>query len=65
MDPSRVYQHYAPGRLIFGPKSLNEMAKEIPAKEIALIVTQGGFEIRNSRQGDRCPQGSGHSLPRF
>jgi alcohol dehydrogenase class IV len=42
MDPWRVYQHCNPGKLIFGPKSLNEIPKEIPTKEIPLIVTDKG-----------------------
>lgn len=42
MNPQRVYQHYNPGRLIFGPKSLNELAKEIPANEVPLIITDKG-----------------------
>jgi len=42
MDPCRVYQHWNPGRLIFGPKSLNEVAKEISSKEVPLIVTDKG-----------------------
>ena len=43
MDPCRVYQHWNPGRLIFGPKSLNEVAKEISSKEVPLIVTDRGI----------------------
>ncbi len=42
MHPQRVYQHYNPGRLIFGPKSLNELAKEIPANEVPLVITDRG-----------------------
>lgn len=42
MNPQRIYQHYNPGRLIFGPKSLNELAKEIPASEIPLVITDQG-----------------------
>jgi len=42
MDPLRIYQHHTPGKLIFGQKSLNELAKEIPAKEMPLIVTDQG-----------------------
>ena len=42
MNPQRVYQHNNPGRLIFGPKSLNELAKEIPANETPLVITDKG-----------------------
>jgi alcohol dehydrogenase class IV len=42
MNPQRVYQHSNPGRLIFGPKSINELTKEIPANEIPLIITDQG-----------------------
>ena len=43
MDPLRIYQHWNPGKLIFGPKSLNELAIEIPCSEIPLIVTDKGI----------------------
>ena len=42
MNPQRVYQHNNPGRLIFGPKSVNELANEIPANEIPLVITDKG-----------------------
>ncbi len=42
MHPQRVYLHNNPGRLIFGPKSLNELAKEIPANEVPLVITDRG-----------------------
>jgi len=42
MNPQRVYQHNNPGRLIFGPKSVNELANEIPANEIPLVITDQG-----------------------
>jgi len=43
MDPLRIYQHWNPGKLIFGPKSLNELAIEIPRSEVPLIVTDKGI----------------------
>jgi len=42
MNPLRVYQHSNPGRLIFGPNSLNELTKELSSKEVPLIVTDKG-----------------------
>jgi len=42
MNPWRVYQHWNPGKLIFGPNSLNELTKEISSKEVPLIVTDKG-----------------------
>lgn len=42
MNPWRVYQHWNPGKLLFGPQSLNELAKEISLKEVPLIVTDKG-----------------------
>lgn len=42
MNFSRVYQHFNPGKLIFGPKALVELGKEISPKEIPLIVTDQG-----------------------
>lgn len=42
MNPQRIYQHNNPGRLIFGPKSLNELAKEIPVNEVPLVITDRG-----------------------
>jgi alcohol dehydrogenase class IV len=42
MNPQRVYQHNNPGRLIFGPKSLNELANEIPVSEVPLVITDKG-----------------------
>ena len=54
MNPQRVYQHNNPGRLIFGPKSVNELANEIPANEIPLVITdQRGCQIGDSEEGDR------------
>jgi alcohol dehydrogenase class IV len=43
MNPQRVYQHNNPGRLIFGPKSVNELAKEIPVNEVPLVITDSGI----------------------
>jgi alcohol dehydrogenase class IV len=42
MNPWRVYEHSTPGKLIFGPKSINELTKEIPLKEVPLIITDKG-----------------------
>ena len=42
MNPWRVYEHSNPGKLIFGPKSINELAKEIPLKGVPLIITDKG-----------------------
>jgi alcohol dehydrogenase class IV len=42
MNPQRIYQHYNSGRIIFGPKSLNELAKEIPPSEVPLVITDQG-----------------------
>jgi alcohol dehydrogenase class IV len=42
MDPWRVYQHWNPGKLIFGPNSLNELTREISSKEVPFIVTDKG-----------------------
>lgn len=43
MDPLRLYQYWTPGKVIFGPKALNELNKEIGSKEIALITTDQGI----------------------
>lgn len=42
MDPWRVYQHWNPGKLIFGPNSLNELTKELSPEEVPLIITDKG-----------------------
>ncbi len=42
MNPWRVYEHSNPGKLIFGPKSTNELTKEIPLKGVPLIITDRG-----------------------
>lgn len=42
MDPWRIYQHWNPGKLIFGPNSLIELTKELSPKEVPLIVTDKG-----------------------
>jgi alcohol dehydrogenase class IV len=42
MNPWRIYQHWNPGRLIFGPKSLNELIKEISLRDAPLIITDKG-----------------------
>ena len=43
MDPSRVYQYAAPGKIIFGPNALDELRKEIDSKEIPLVTTDEGI----------------------
>lgn len=43
MDPSRVYQYGAPGKIIFGPNALDELSTEIDSKEIPLITTDEGI----------------------
>ena len=42
MNLWRVYEHSTPGKLIFGPKSINELTKEIPPKGVPLIITDKG-----------------------
>jgi len=42
MNPWRVYQHWNPGKLIFGPNSLNQLTNELSLKEVPLIVTDKG-----------------------
>ena len=43
MDPSRICQYAAPGKIIFGPNALSELRTEIDSKEIALITTDEGI----------------------
>ncbi len=43
MDPLSLYQYWTPGKLIFGPNSINELKKEIGSKEIPLITTDEGI----------------------
>ena len=43
MDSMRLYQYWAPGKLIFGPKALDELSKELGSKEVALITTDQGI----------------------
>jgi alcohol dehydrogenase class IV len=43
MDPLRLYQYWTPGKVIFGPKALDELKKEMGLKEIALIITDEGI----------------------
>jgi alcohol dehydrogenase class IV len=43
MDPTKIYQYWIPGRVIFGPKALDEIKKEIDAQEITLITTDAGI----------------------
>jgi alcohol dehydrogenase class IV len=43
MDPLRLYQYWTPGKVIFGPKALDELKKEIGLKEIPLITTDEGI----------------------
>jgi 1,3-propanediol dehydrogenase/alcohol dehydrogenase len=42
MNPWRIYQHSNPGKLIFGPNSLNQLTTELPSKEVPLIITDKG-----------------------
>lgn len=42
MSPARVFRHWNPGKLIFGPRSLGELEKEIAADQVPLIVTDRG-----------------------
>lgn len=42
MNPWRVYQHWNPSKLIFGPKAINELSKEILSKEVPLVITDRG-----------------------
>jgi alcohol dehydrogenase class IV len=42
MNPWRVYQHWNPGKLIFGPNSLNQLTSELSLKEVPLIITDKG-----------------------
>ena len=43
MDPLSLYRYWNPGKLIFGPNSINELKKEIGSKEIPLITTDEGI----------------------
>jgi alcohol dehydrogenase class IV len=43
MDPSRIYQFSTPSKVIFGPKALDELKKEIGPQEIPLITTDQGI----------------------
>src|SRR5512138_3928442 len=42
MNLQKVYVQNNPGRLIFGPKSVNELANELPADAVPLVVTDRG-----------------------
>jgi alcohol dehydrogenase class IV len=42
MNLQRVYMQNNPGRLVFGPKSVNELANELPANAVPLVVTDKG-----------------------
>ncbi|MCX5819836.1 MAG: iron-containing alcohol dehydrogenase [Deltaproteobacteria bacterium] len=42
MNLQRVYMQNNPGRLVFGPGSVKELANEIPANAIPLVVTDKG-----------------------
>ena len=42
MNPWRVYQHWTPGKLIFGLNSLNQLTSELSLKEVPLIITDKG-----------------------
>jgi alcohol dehydrogenase class IV len=43
VEPSRLNQYWTPGKVIFGPNSINELKKEIGSKEIPLITTDEGI----------------------
>lgn len=43
MDLQRVYIQNNPGRLIFGPKSVNQLANEIPTNQVPLLITDKGI----------------------
>ncbi len=43
MDPSRLYQFWIPGKVIFGPTALHELRKEIGLTEIPLVATDQGI----------------------
>jgi alcohol dehydrogenase len=42
MNLQRVYMQNNPGRLVFGPKSVNELANELPVNAVPLVVTDKG-----------------------
>lgn len=42
MNLQRVYMQNNPGRLVFGPKSVNELANELPMNAVPLVVTDKG-----------------------
>lgn len=42
MNLQRVYMQNNPGRLVFGPGSVKELANEIPANAVPLVVTDKG-----------------------
>jgi alcohol dehydrogenase class IV len=43
MNLQRVYIQNNPGRLFFGPKSVNELGNEIPANAVPLVITDRGI----------------------
>ena len=43
MDPSRIYQYWVPGKVLFGPNALNELKAEIGSKETPLLATDKGI----------------------
>lgn len=43
MDPTRLYEYSTSGRLVFGPKALDEIKKDIGPKEVPLISTDPGI----------------------
>jgi alcohol dehydrogenase len=45
MNSQRVYIQNNPGRLFFGPKSVNELGNEIPANAVSLVITDRGISI--------------------
>lgn len=42
MNPWGVYQHWSPGKVIFGPNSLNELPNILGSADIPLVVTDKG-----------------------
>jgi alcohol dehydrogenase class IV len=43
MDPTRLYQYWIPGRVIFGARALDELKTEISSQEIPLVTTDEGI----------------------
>ncbi len=43
MDPTKVYQHSNPGRLIFGPGAINELKREFSTQDRPFLITDKGI----------------------